>query len=346
MSWLWFWLWLGCGPGGGAGGEVPSDCRTQTRLVAATTDYQVGALATVDLDTLQLRDELASASGDPVVVVDECEVFQLNRTGGFVRRYAAGEFAAPMVEFATPAANPHDVARVGDELWVTRFEEAALGVYDLDGSWLADVDLSQHADPDGLPEADALVEWDGRLFAALQRLDRDQDWTSPGGVVVEVDPVARQLVSSWATEANPRLVAGADALYLLTGHFTAPDNALWRLHPDAAEPELLLDAGDVVFADLAVGEPASVLLTASLDSAYSAWCLDLADPEPVLGLATEQFLADVAIDHTGRAWLAVAAGWPPTGEPTGLLPFDPVACQPLAAIPIATSLDPHSVDLY
>lgn len=344
MSWL--WLMLGCGPGSSSAVEVPSDCAAQTRLVAATTDYQVGALATVDLQTLEVRDELASASGDPVVVVQDCEVFQLNRTGGFIRRYAAGDFAAPVAEFATPAANPHDVQRVGDELWVSRFEEASLGVFDLDGAWLADVDLSAHADPDGLPEADALVWWSGRLFVALQRLDRGDDWRSPGGVVVELDPVERAVVASWSTGPNPRLVAGPDALYLLTGHFTMPDNALWRLDPDASEPELLLDGGDRVFADLAVGPTHSVLLTADVDSAYSAWCLDLEEPRSMLALDTRQFMPDVGFDATGRAWIAVASGWPPTDEPTGLLPLDPVACEPLLDAPLPTSLDPHSVDFY
>ena len=58
----------------GSGDDPLSDCVSATHLVATTTDYAVGAIATLDLATLELADDRAPTSGDPNIAVEGCAV--------------------------------------------------------------------------------------------------------------------------------------------------------------------------------------------------------------------------------------------------------------------------------
>ena len=60
--------------------EQPWNPDHETTAVVATVarDYTVGALATVDLDTFQIREELATISGDARVAFDDGTLIVLN----------------------------------------------------------------------------------------------------------------------------------------------------------------------------------------------------------------------------------------------------------------------------
>ncbi|MEQ9363733.1 MAG: hypothetical protein RIF32_05795, partial [Leptospirales bacterium] len=85
-------------------------------------------------------------------------------------------FYTTQAEFSTePGSNPHDIvlADAGRAL-ITRYERSTL--------WLADprtgapqglIDLGPYADADGIPEMSGMHNEGGRVFVALQRLDRN-----------------------------------------------------------------------------------------------------------------------------------------------------------------------------
>ena len=140
--------------------------------MVATTFDGVGALAVVDLDTLEVTDELASISSDAVVVVEGDRIFRFNRSDfDSVRVYAPGQFAAPVSGFGlTAGANPWDVEIRNGSLFVGQYETSALAVYDLETGVLSgSVDLSAFDDGDGYPEVAALVELGGRIYVSLQQ---------------------------------------------------------------------------------------------------------------------------------------------------------------------------------
>ncbi len=350
-------LLLACtGSGPGSVNDEPTDCIAHSRLVAATTDFAVGSLLTVNLDTHEVRDHLAPTSGDPIVRAQDCSVYQLNRgTGDAVRIYEPGQWSAPAVEFALPGANPHDILALDGELFISQFERNELAVHtSADGAQVADIELLDWADEDGLVEADQVVLAGGKLYVALQRLDRTDGWQSTGGAVVEIDPSSRAVLRSWETGPNPRLFGhpAEQALIVLTGHFTALDGGAFVLDPDADELRAISPDSlptDVVFADYAEGaDGVGMLLAADLDNNYVAYCVDWSGSEPLFRSAihTRQYLPDVVISDRGLGWVAVADGWPPTGESSGLLPIDLDLCEPVLDAPVATTLNPYSLAVY
>ena len=246
---IWWWLLTACTPEPQA-----HDCDLSgPHVVVATTDFVTGALAASTPDGC-VADRLASTSGDAVVRRSDERVWVLNRPGGnTLLGFGLGSYSVPEVEVVvSQGGNAHDLVQVGDRLFVSLFDEARVVVLDLDGGWVGDVDLAPFADGDGLPEVDALVATEAGLFAALQRLDRDDGWVGTEGQVVRIEPDSLEVVEAYVTGPNPRLFPASDgrSLVALTGHFFTADGALERLEPGVgvtevvlAESELGLDLG-------------------------------------------------------------------------------------------------------
>jgi hypothetical protein len=135
---------------------------------------------------------------------------------------------------------------------------------------------------------------------------------------------------------------------VLTGHFTTYDGGVYRLDPDGDTLVEVLSGEEhqAVFAAFASTPDISVLLTANVDNQYDAWCLHRGEHTLRRGWQTRQFLSDVVVSSDSDVFIGVSAGWPPSGQPTGVVSFDPVLCTPSTDEPIATSLDPHSLAIY
>jgi len=225
MSSVLCWVW-GCA----APAPAPHGCDLSgSHLLVATTDFQVGALAAIDLQTGCVADRLASVGPDPLVRMLDASVVVASRgQGDTVWRFDPGVYDRPIAEFVPQVAgNVHDVVQIGEALWLTLYEEPHLQVTDLWGAPLGTVPLGDHADADGIPEADRAVVVDGVLHVALQRLDRGGGglWPAAGpGRLIAVDPVSWTELGWFALGDNPRLVPG-DPLRALTGVFGAPDGA-------------------------------------------------------------------------------------------------------------------------
>lgn len=332
--------------------KTDTDVPAAATAIVTTTDFAVGSLAAVDLEDWTVTDELAPTSGDPFVFVDDGHVLQVN---GFqsdsVRVYEPGAWQEPLVEFSLGAgAGPHDVAVVGDELFVSLYEQAAMTVRSLaDGTEVATVDLSAWADADGIPEASSIVEVDGALFVALQHFDRSAFASTGAGKVVRVDPATRQVTKAWDTGPSPVLYAHPSepgTLVVATGTYegAAPyppalDGSLAVLDPvrDTLAAPLLADA-DSGYKVNGYGEVESghaVLVVQGTDGATRVACWDggaLSVAETLPGWA-----ADLAVDPAGDAWIAAR-------DPGGLLVYDVETCTSRTGAEwIGTSLPPYRV---
>jgi len=272
-------LLLGCAP-------VPAqhDCDLAgPHVVVGTSDFASGALAavTLDGDEVCVADRLVSTGPDAVVRVTDHHTWVVNRTGSdTLLAYEHGDYATPALEVVVaPGGNAHDLVAHEGQLFVALYDEPRVLVLDLDGVPVGEVDLSPHADADGLPEVDALVVTDAGLFASLQRLDRDDGWRGTTGEVVQIDVDTLQVIGSWATGPNPRLARHPDGrrLVALTGHYFEADGALEIIDPSepSVSEEVLHEQG--VRVDLGVLADDVVLATAfevGGDSLIARWQAD------------------------------------------------------------------------
>lgn len=327
-------------------------------LLLATTDYEAGALAAVDLDGTCVADPIATSGTDPLVRWLGDRLAVADRSGGnTVRLYRPGDYAVPEVEFAAlRGGNVHDVARVGDEVWITQFDLAELLVTDLDGREVARVDLSAHADADGIPETDRIMVLDGRPLVAVQRLDRDDGYAAAGdGRVLEVDPAAHTVLRAWDAGPDPKIFdhpTDPTAVLVLTGVFHAPDGALHVL-ADGLGPPIVREAdlGYDLSGVAGVGEDLVVLglgydidddsITVEDDGARID-CVRLADGAVTPGMETLAWPVDL-VAGPDAVYVAMRTGW---AEETAdsVLRVDPVTCA-IEEIASGFTLDPFALAL-
>ena len=322
----------------------PPDTRDTTEppvgpfAVVSTTDFSVGALAQVDLESWAVSDTLTATSGDPSVVADGGWLFQVNGYNtDTIRVYAPGDLSAPLAEFSTGAgSNPHDVEVCGGKLFVSLFETTRIGIYDpASGSEIGEVSLADWSDADGLPEVSSLVELDGVLYAALQHFDRDNGWTSTEGEVLEINCESGAVTQTWQVGSSPRITAHPtrpDALLVQTGVYWEADGGLWVLDTEQGLEEdavLLESEAQVDLVSLATSESGSILLTAAgFESGSSLVCLDLSTGTWSSAADTGAWYARIDASPTGEAWISVRPT--PDDANHGLLVFDIDACAPRA----------------
>jgi dipeptidyl aminopeptidase/acylaminoacyl peptidase len=304
--------------------------------VVSTTDFSVGALALVDLESGAVSDMVTATSGDPSVVADGGWLFQVNGYNtDTIRVYEPGDLFAPLAEFSTGAgSNPHDVEVCGGKLFVSLYETTRIGIYDpASGSEIGEISLADWSDSDGIPEVSNLVELDGVLFAALQHFDRDDGWSSTEGEVIEIDCDSGTVVQTWQVGPSPRITAHPtrpDALLVLTGVYWQADGGIWVLDTEEGleeEAVLLESEAQVDLVSLATSAGGHLVLTAAgFESGSSLVCLDLSTGIWSSAAATEAWYARIHASPSGEAWVSVR---PTPDDPNhGLLVFDIDACAP------------------
>ena len=332
----------------------------QTHAVVATTFDGVGALAVVDLDTLEVTDELASISSDAVVVVEGDQIFQLNRSDfDSVRVYAPGQFTAPVSELGlTAGANPWDVEICNGSLFVAQYETSALAVYDLETGVLSgSVDLSAFDDGDGYPEVAALVELGGRIYVSLQQLARDEGWAPEGGTIAEVDCTTMAVERSWEVGPNPTISAwpgSDDTLLVRTGGYGIADGGISTLDVAAGvQSDVHIRAADLgvdlTHVVLSADATAGLVLSSSLDwpATYGVWCLDPSDWSLSEIETTDTYLSTMAIDDRDRAWVSFQApSWGVENAEPGAGLYDVSTCSRSRPTLVPFVLDPGSIAFY
>ncbi len=350
-------------PGGsGDDDDSSADSAFQTHAVVTTTDFSVGALATVDLDTRELREEITATSADPIVRVDSGLVFQINRwMFDSVRVYEPPDLQQPVLEFSTGAgSNPHDAVLCDGAIFVTRYHEAALGVYDLDtGIGLGEIDLSPWADEDGIPEASTLVRRGTTIYVGLQRMIREGAfWPADpdGGVILEIDCEAREVTGEWSTGPNVAIQAHPmddDALLLIEGIYTDESGAI-TLDGGLRTLDLLDDAPGPIEIDedtvggnivaVAVGPDGRGLLITADALEHHVHGLDLVAGTTQLLDSTTAYIPEARANDRGEAWVVRRAPLDDLEAGGGLAVYDLAAFEQVAWI--GTSLEPFSIDFF
>lgn len=217
----------------------------------ASLDFQTGSYAAIDIDTLVAQPDVGALHGDSVIRATRGYLFAINRLGADNLQRIDPETLATVWQYSVGAgANPQDIVVLPDgRAYVARYDQTDLWIVDPDAQsdaefQLGAIDLAEFADADGLPEVVGLAELGGRVYAALQRLDRDASFTPANdSMLVAIDPLTDALVDlspgDASTDArvlptaNPvaMQVVGDELWLACAGNFGQADGALERYDP-------------------------------------------------------------------------------------------------------------------
>ena len=177
------------------------------QAVITTTDYSSGSFSSLDLSTNTATNDHLTIHSDAAVRTYRDKVYIINRLGqDNVLVLNRSDLKTPLTQYSTGnGSNPHDMAFVSEEkAYISRYERTqVLIVNPVTGDSLGVVDLSGFADADGLPEVSQLALYGNHLFAACQRLDRDNGFVPTDvSVIAVVDVLTDQVVDVDANTAG------------------------------------------------------------------------------------------------------------------------------------------------
>ena len=177
------------------------------QAIITTTDYSSGSFSSLDLATNTATNDHLTIHSDAAVRTYRDKVYIINRLGqDNVLVLDQSDLKTPLTQYSTGnGSNPHDMTFVSEEkAYISRYGQTqVLIVNPVTGDSLGAVDLSGFADADGLPEVSQLALYGNHLFAACQRLDRDNGWVpSDVSVIAVVDVLTDQVVDVDANTAG------------------------------------------------------------------------------------------------------------------------------------------------
>ncbi|GAB6061692.1 YncE family protein [Deferrisoma palaeochoriense] len=363
-------LLAGCG--GSSGGSDTAAPALPGSVFVTTTDFTTGGYATIDLDTLEVQ----AFEGNGIVESDNAvashggKIYVINRMGfDNVTVLDPSDLTVPVAQYSTGnGTNPHAMAFASDaKAFVSLYgADHLLIVNPATGEEVGRVDLSGFADDDGLPEASAMAVVGGKLFVALQRLDRDS-WFAPtdASYLVVIDTATDQIVDvdpSTPGTADPIVLTGTNPQFMVydetlgkivvseTGSYGAQDGGLEAVDPNtyAAEGFLVTEAdlgGDVGALAVVDGSKAYVVVT------DSSWANDVAVVERIgIGGAWEKqgtlglpgaFIPNLALDGRGRLLV-------PDRDTTrpGVRVYDTATDQEVEGSPVDVGLPPNAIAVF
>ena len=183
-----------------------------------TTDYSTGSSSVIWLDASHTEESnVASVYSDAVSRYYNGLVYVVNRYGGDNIQILdpANNFATVRQFSVGSGSDPHDIAFVNEtKAYVSRYNTNDLWIVDPStGAHTGTIDLSGLADADGICEMSRMIIVGGRLFVAVQRLDRNNYWlpATPSYIAV-VDVSADTLIDTDPQTAGiqPITLSGTD----------------------------------------------------------------------------------------------------------------------------------------
>ncbi len=333
-------------------GDTTSGTLSESLAIISTSanDYSVGAIATINLSSLSINDTLAPTSGDTVVRSLDTDVAVLSRLNtDTLRIYTPGHWEAPDLEIALPdLANPQDAKTCGGNTWVSLHNEKQLSAFDNHGRLVASADLTPWVGTDGAAEASSLAVVEGELIVAIQEIAQDDGWRGDGGVIGRVDCATGEVEALVDASPSPSLIGGPNptTIGIKTGIYGSLDGTVFLYDTTTGQREVLITEEELGVDITAASIRGSdmVFLSADADWNYSIHCMDISTGSHVTNMTLPSFLADVAIDDYGRAWVSAREGWSPDGaSQPGLLLIDTSTCASLTDAPIHTTLPPYNV---
>jgi len=187
-----------CG-GGGASSSVAS-------IVGAfvlATDFSTGAFGVIDPATRAATTNAGSVHSDATARLYGGLIYVLNRLGADnIQVIDPNNSYSTVRQFSVGSgANPFDIAFVSaTKAYVSRYAQSDLWIIDPStGTQSGSIDLTPYGDADGVPEMAGMVISDGKLFVAVQSLNRNAFFATTGNSqVVVIDTATDSVIGSLA----------------------------------------------------------------------------------------------------------------------------------------------------
>ena len=314
--------------------ESPTYPRNAIVISSVAFDYSVGALAHFDLETHTLTENIASVSGDPVVVYDEGSIWQLNRyQHDTLRKYTPEELHVPQKEISVAAtigsSNPHDVEVCAGNLFVSLYGLSNLSIRDPQTlEETSSLDLRSYADEDGIPEMSSLVEWEGTLFVGLQRLNRNNGFEARTSTILQIDCSTHSILREWNVGSNITLFHNEDTVYAITQQDENSSAGILSYTENEWIP-IFETEETISYAGIQDNRLVYVSLAADM-SAYQFHCVDLETTETVSSEPIREFITDLWVQNEQTAWFGTHWGWMnPSNTQPGLWTLDTHTCSPI-----------------
>ena len=306
-------------------GLVGCPMATAAQAFIVATDFQTGAFGTISLDAprdVVPVDSSRLLNSDAVPRVFGDLVYVVNRFGGDNIQVLDPQRGFETLSQCSTGngSNPQDIVVVNDEkAYVTRGSERTLLIVrplpraDCSNFVLGEIDLSEFADADGIPEMDQMALVDGVLYVLLQRLENFSP-TGPGKIIA-IDAATDTLIGeSTLSGENPfgsnkgiivhdgaLLVAQVGAFGVLDGGIERVDLATGAAQGFFVTEEALGgDINDFVVID----DHLAYAIVGAADFSTQLVAFD-----PSSGLRTgivldgADFLSDIEVNDRGELWV-------------------------------------------
>ena len=284
-------------------------------LIMATVamDYSVGALATFDTESSTLTENISSISGDPALVMDGGWLWQLNRYQyDTLRKYDPENLQVPVAEVSLASAvgssNPHDVAICSDQLFVSLYGENRIPILDQASlEQLNEIDISEWADADGIPEASSMVVVGDQLYVALQRLDRNTGFIPQTSITLQIDCSSQSMVNNWEMGSNIELIEWDDTVAMVTQSTDTLEAGVFAWDGTNWNRVWTADGSmsSVEYKD-------NRLFYSSLNASqteYVLYCVDMTSGTQSTSDTWSEYITDLLIEDLTTGWVGAHWGW-------------------------------------
>ncbi|MFH2007513.1 MAG: hypothetical protein ABI333_13085 [bacterium] len=341
---------VSCGPG-------DPTATPHGRVIVATELYgSGGGITAIDLDTQEPEINVALTHDDVTVRWFDHRIWVLNRFGADNVMILDGNDYRLLKQFSVRPGtdqhcNPHDLLFLGScRAYLSCFEQPGLQVID---PWapqgeelVGTIDLSSLADDDGIPEVSHMIEVDGLVYAAIDRMDRGAWVPVAPSYLAVLDPSTDSLVDHIALELwNPvgplQPIPGTrDLVVTMGGDWTGAHSGLERIDTVNRTSAALLNQSELggILAAFTLRDDgcghAIVMQVQTYDTALITYCLD------GTGIATcvdagEFKMTDLKETDDGRLLVTDA-----TADNPGVRVFDADTCAEETTAPIPTGFGP------
>ena len=237
------------------------------------------------------------------------------------------------------SANPHDIVRCGTAMLVSQYGQTELLLLDPDSlETIGNIDLSDYADSDGIPEASSMVSIDDFAYVALQRLDRNDGFEPRTSKVIAIDCDTHSIVNELDIGSNIGILSEDNQLFV---HSNSEPKAIIQLDDQLAVVNQV-DLPDYVTNIQGAVRVEDTWVTLIARDDYSSMQLLCISEELLASPEQTEYLLDL-VTVNDEVWVAAHWGFiDPSNAQPGFYRFNPDTCQPLGEA-IETGLAPYSV---
>ncbi|MBN2183714.1 MAG: T9SS type A sorting domain-containing protein [Candidatus Krumholzibacteriota bacterium] len=329
-----------------------------------TSDYETGSAAEILLDSsYTTHTDVADIHSDAVARWYNGLIYVVNRGGDNIQVLDPEDGFSTLRQYSTGnGTNPQDIAfRSETKAYISSFDTNELLIMNtVTGEITGSIDLSSFADSDGLCEMAYIFIKHDILFAAIQRIDRNNYWGPVGDsyiavvdcaadTLIDCDPVTPGLQSIALTGTNPfseiRFDPVSQKLHLsCVGWWGMQDGGIEIVNPYTFQSEgyLLTEAaagGDINDFDILGAEKGYAIVTNSI---FHTELISF-DPAAGIKIATlyspgAYVINDIELSPYGELFLADQTPTDP-----GIRIFDTGTDSEITSSPLYTGLPPFDI---